>query len=251
MKRPKRITLSLIMATIVAATTATNCFATQPKASIDAPPRVASGNVIFLNGSESVSDRPFVWKQVGATDKPLVMLKFDQDGKKAAAVLIPGAPDGVYSFVLVAIGVTPGVKPDDPPMVDVACDVVQVTVGALTPIKPEPPGPNPGPTPLPTPAPILIPTDPTERKGYDYAKAVNDAITSALGAAALGRYDSTSELGAAQRKAFTDGLRAAFDPISSDLIKQVGELSSQPSARDVQAAQDYLKKIQTGVKAAK
>lgn len=222
--------------------------AAEPKAVVTGPPRVASGNVIFLDASQSVSDRPVVWKPiVKAGQTPPALITFDKDGRKGVFALIPNAPDGEHTFALIAVG-TPTGKTE----LDFAIEVIQVTVGQLSPIPPTPaPGPTPGPAPTPTPTPGPIPTDKVERLGYDYAKSLTGAVDTALDAAARGRYDSTDEIARAQRKAFTDALTESFRPIAADLVKQVGEPSEQPSARDVSAAQDYLKKIQAGVRAAK
>lgn len=219
----------------------------EPKAVIDAPPRVAPGNVVFLDGSKSSSDRPLKWVVVGKPATPFALITFDKDARKNVYALIPNAPEGTHTFALVAVGTTPDGKE-----VDVAVEVAQVVVGQLSPLPPKPePGPKPDPAPTPGPTPSPAPSDATERLGFDYAKALVGAADSAIDAAARGRYDSTEELARAQRKAFTDGLSAAFAPIASELKKAVGEPSDQPSARDVQAAQDYLKKIQSGVRAAK
>lgn len=234
-----RLTLAL---TLLCPTLA---LAAEPRAVIDAPPRVAPGNVVFLDGSKSASDRPLKWVVVGKPATPFALITFDKDARKNVYALIPNAPEGTHTFALVAVGTTPDGKE-----VDVAVEVAQVVVGPLSPLPPQP-TPAPGPVPPPAPQPGPVPTDRTERLGYDYAKALTGAADSALDAAARGRYDTTEDLARAQRKAFTDALTAAFAPIGSELVKAVGEPSSQPSARDVQAAQDYLKKIQTGVRAAK
>jgi len=236
-----RLTLAL---TLLCPTLA---LAAEPRAVIDAPPRVAPGNVVFLDGSKSASDRPLKWVVVGKPATPFALITFDKDARKNVYALIPNAPEGTHTFALVAVGTTPDGKD-----LDAAIDVAQVTVGPLTPLPPAPaPDPTPGPTPPPAPTPGPVPSDRTERLGYDYAKALMGAADSAIDAAARGRYDSTNALAVAQRKAFTDALGAAFRPIADDLVKAVGEPSDQPSARDVQAAQDYLKKIQAGVRAAK
>lgn len=217
--------------------------AAEPKAVIEAPPRVAPGNVVFLDGSKSASDKPLKWVVVGKPATPFALITFDKDARKNVYALIPNAPEGTHTFALVAVGTTPDGKD-----VDVAVEVTQVVVGQLAPL---PPKPTPGPTPPPTPTPSPVPADATERLGFDYAKSLISAADSAIDAAARGRYDSTQDLAAAQRKAFTDALTVAFGPIATELKKAVGEPSDQPSARDVQAAQDYLKKIQSGVRAAK
>ncbi len=222
--------------------------AAEPKAVVTGPPRVATGNVIFLDASQSVSDRPLIWKPIVKAGQPApTLITFDKDGRKGVFALIPNAPDGEHTFALIAVGVPAGKT--DP---DFAIEVVQVTVGTLSPVRPDPtpaPGPTPNPTPPPTPGPV--PTDKTERLGYDYAKALTGAADSALDAAARGRYDSTEDLAKAQRKAFTDALTEAFKPVAVELVKQVGEVSEQPSKRDVEVAQEYLKKIQAGVRTAK
>lgn len=210
----------------------------EPKAIVEAPPRVPTGGVIFLNGEKSESDVPVQWQVLGDAATPLPLISLDKDSRKGVYAVAFGPPDGTYNFALIAVGITPGAKPEDKPAVKVAVKVVTVTVGPLTPIKPDPP---PGP----------VPTDRTERLGYDYAKAVLGAVDSAFDAAARGRYDSTADLATAQRKAFSEALTTAFGPVASELTRQVGEPSAQPSARDVQAVQEYIKKIQSGARAAK
>lgn len=220
--------------------------AAEPKAVVTGPPRVATGNVIFLDASQSVSDRPLIWKPIVKAGQPApTLITFDKDGRKGVFALIPNAPDGEHAFALIAVG-TPTGKTE----LEFAIEVVQVTVGQLSPVRPDP-TPAPGPTPNPTPTPGPLPTDKTERLGYDYAKALTGAADSALDAAARGRYDSTEDLAKAQRKAFTDALTTAFRPVGEELVRSVGEPSPQASARDVAAVQDYLKKIQAGVRAAK
>lgn len=234
---------------------ASAAFAGEPKITIAANGlMVPTGSPVVLDATQSQSDKPIVWRAKAKDGKKVSYFTFDK-GKRAGVVLMAvGLPDGEYIFSATASGDPKPDSADEAEAAGLAQDFVTVSVGSLSPVPPPPnpnPNPNPGPTPPPPPSPGPIPTDPTERKGYDYAKAVNEAVAAALGAAAMGRYESTQDLVTAQRKAFTDGLTAAFAPVASDLIRQVGEASSQPSARDVAAAQDYLKKIQAGVRAAK
>lgn len=214
---------------------------------------VPTGSPVVLDATQSQSDKPIVWRAKSKAGKPVSYFTFDK-GKRAGVVLMAaGLPDGEYIFSATASGTPRPESADEAEAAGLAQDFVTVTVGALSPVpapKPDP-TPSPGPAPAPTPTPSPVPTDPTERLGYDYARSLIGAADSAIDAAARGRYDSTNALAVAQRKAFTDALGSAFRPIADDLVKAVGEPSDQPSARDVQAAQDYLKKIQSGVRAAK
>lgn len=225
----------------------------EPKAVISANGlMVPSGSPVVLDATQSQSNKPIVWMGKTKAGKRINYFTFDKGTRAGVVLMAVGLPDGEYVFTATASGDPKPGSADEAEAAGLAQDFVVVTVGQLSPLPPKPdPIPAPGPAPAPTPQPGPAPSDPTERLGYDYARSLAGAADAALDAAARGRYDSTEELARAQRKAFTDALTAAYAPIGTRLVKDVGEPSPQPSARDVQAAQDYLKKIQAGVRAAK
>jgi len=112
-----------------------------PKATIRGPVRLPVDGTIVLDARSSISDRPLKWKLEGP-DVPFLTL--DQDGRRGVVALVPAAPEGVYRFTLIAVGIPDGESEID---ADAAIHVVTVE-SAAPPVPPAPPGPAPGPLPV-------------------------------------------------------------------------------------------------------
>jgi hypothetical protein len=109
---------------------------------------VASGGSIFLNGTQSASDRPLKWTVVPPV--PILKLTDEESGLKSAVVLALNPPDGLYRFKCVAV--TTGGTPET---TDADCGTILIAVGNV-PL----PNPNPGPVPPGPPNPGPVPPGP-------------------------------------------------------------------------------------------
>lgn len=117
-----------------------------PKATVKGPSSVIAGGTIVLDARASVSDEPLSW-QLDGPDVPFVVL--DQDARKGVVALIPSAPAGKYTFIVIAQG-TPigGTK--------LQAHAATLTVTVDGPTSPAPPPPPQPPTPAKITGPLHV-----------------------------------------------------------------------------------------------
>jgi hypothetical protein len=130
--------------------------ATEPVAKIAGKTTVpANQGVVLLDGRQSVADPPgaLKWKWKGVGPEPTFIVANDQASGRPVLLLLLDPPIGTFRFELIAIG-----KANDG-TVTADADVIDITVGGVTPVPvpiPTPTPPTPGPippTPTPTPGP--------------------------------------------------------------------------------------------------
>jgi hypothetical protein len=137
--------------------------ATEPVAKIAGKTTVpANQGVVLLDGRQSVADPPgaLKWKWKGVGPEPTFIVANDQASGRPVLLLLLDPPIGTFRFELIAIG-----KANDG-TVTADADVIDITVGGVTPVPvPIPtPTPTPGPVP-PTPGPIPPTPTPTPTPG--------------------------------------------------------------------------------------
>jgi hypothetical protein len=133
--------------------------ATEPVAKIAGKTTVpANQGVVLLDGRQSVADPPgaLKWKWKGVGPEPTFIVANDQASGRPVLLLLLDPPIGTFRFELIAIG-----KANDG-TVTADADVIDITVGGVTPVPVPTPTPTPGPVP-PTPGPI--PPTPTPTPG--------------------------------------------------------------------------------------
>jgi hypothetical protein len=131
--------------------------ATEPVAKIAGKTTVpANQGVVLLDGRQSVADPPgaLKWKWKGVGPEPTFIVANDQASGRPVLLLLLDPPIGTFRFELIAIG-----KANDG-TVTADADVIDITVGGVTPVPVPTPTPTPGPVP-PTPGPIPPTPTPT------------------------------------------------------------------------------------------
>lgn len=148
--------------------------ATEPKAKVVGPKLpVAAGADVVLDATESVSDRPLIWRVIG---QPASVKTYDDGDRKAVVGVLRALPAGDYMVSVGAVGVQ--VKPAKPgqtePEVDVSMDVsvVEFKVGGSPAPPPTPPPVPPGPHPPPQPLPPPQPNSTMGQLGAQFGRAI-------------------------------------------------------------------------------
>lgn len=111
--------------------------AAEPKAVVTGPKSVPAGQVVFLDASASVSDKPIKWRVLNAPTAIVVPL--DKGGRQGIYAILPNLPAGTHRVLVIAVA-----KPDKATEPDADADVIEVTVGG-PPAPPPPPPPDPKP----------------------------------------------------------------------------------------------------------
>lgn len=154
-----------------------------PKASLKGPSSVPAGGTIVLDARASVADEPLTW-QLDGPDVPFVVL--DQDARKGVVALIPSAPPGKYTIVVIAQGTPAGGT-----KLQAHAATWTVTVDASP--SPAPPAPPPVPAPAKSAGPLHVSlvvslADITPQLGK-----LRSALPDSLKAAGVGYHSYTTE----------------------------------------------------------